>query len=270
MSYLEAIILALVQGLTEFLPISSSGHLILAPRFFGWSDQGPAFDIAVHLGSLLAVCFYFRDEILDIIRAWTASVTGKGSPYYEGEAKFGWSIVIATIPVCIVGLVWHDDIQIHLRSPMLIAATTLLFGIVLWLADRRGGRGDDEHVMRFRWALLIGCAQAIALIPGTSRSGITITAGLLLGLSRQAAARFSFLMSIPVILLASMNEVRELVEQKAPVHWDIMFIGTLVSAVSAYLCIRYFIKLLEKVSMLPFAIYRIFLAAVIYFAFAAG
>lgn len=267
MSYLEAIILALVQGLTEFLPISSSGHLILVPRFLGWEDQGLAFDIAVHLGSLMAVCFYFRDEIMDILRAWTASITGKGTAYHEGEAKFGWCVVIATIPVCVLGLFWHDFIQNNLRSPMLIAATTLIFGIALWLADRHGGSGKDEHVMRFRWALLIGCAQAIALIPGTSRSGITITAGLLLGLSRPAAARFSFLMSIPVIALASLNEIRELIEMKGPVQWDVMVIGTVVSAVSAYLCIRYFLKMLNRISMLPFAVYRVLLAGVIYFAF---
>ena len=260
--------LALVQGLTEFLPISSSGHLILVPRFLGWEDQGLAFDIAVHLGSLLAVCFYFRDEIINILKAWAASLRSDGPAYFEGEAKFGWSIVLATIPVCVVGLFFHDFIQENLRSPMLIAATTLIFGIALWLVDRRDGAGQDEHVMRFRWALLIGVAQAIALIPGTSRSGITITAALLLGLSRPAAARFSFLMSIPVIALASMNEIKELIEVKGPVMWDMMIIGTLVSAVSAYFCIRYFLKMLNRISMLPFAIYRVILAAVIYFSFA--
>jgi undecaprenyl-diphosphatase len=269
LSHLEAVILALVQGLTEFLPISSSGHLILVPRFLGWDDQGLAFDIAVHLGSLLAVCFYFRDEIVAILQAWMASVSGKGSAYYEGEAKFGWCIVISTIPVCVAGLLWHDFIQTNLRSPLLIASTTLIFGVALWFADRHGDSGKDEHTMRFRWALMIGCAQALALFPGTSRSGITITAALLLGLSRPAAARFSFLMSIPVIALASMNETLELIEMKGPVEWGTMIIGTAVSAVSAYVCIRYFIKLIDKISMLPFAIYRVLLAGVIYFAFVA-
>jgi undecaprenyl-diphosphatase len=269
LSHFEAFILALVQGFTEFLPISSSAHLILVPRFLGWDDQGLAFDISVHLGSLIAVCFYFRAEIMSILRAWTASIMGNGSAYYEGEAKFGWCIVIATIPVCVIGLFLHDFIQTNLRSPLLIAATTLIFGVALWLADRRGGV-EDEHVMRFRWAVLIGFAQAIALLPGTSRSGITITAALLLGLSRPAAARFSFLMSIPVIALASLNEIRELIEMQEPVFWGVLLIGAGVSAVSAYLCIRLFIKMIDKISMLPFAIYRVLLSAVIYFAFVAA
>ncbi len=268
MSYLEALILALVQGITEFLPISSSAHLILAPMLFGWQDQGAAFDIAVHLGTLLAVCFYFRDEIVKICRAWLKSVVRREPP--DAEAKFGWFIGIATIPVGIVGLLWHDDIQMYLRSPIIIATMTLIFGIVLWLADRHGGAGKDEHTLTLWAVLLIGCAQAVALIPGTSRSGITITAGLLLGLSRPAAARFSFLMAIPVIALASLNEIRELLEVKSPVEWEVMALGTVVSALSAYLCIRYFLRMLDKISMLPFAIYRVILAAVIFAAFATG
>jgi undecaprenyl-diphosphatase len=268
LNYLEALILALMQGLTEFLPISSSGHLIVTPMLFGWEDQGAAFDIAVHLGTLLAVCFYFRDEVSAICRAWLKSVIRREPP--DAEARFGWFIGVATIPVGIVGLLWHDEIQMYLRSPMIIAATTLIFGVALWLADRHGGRGKDEHTLTLWAAVLIGCAQAIALIPGTSRSGITITAGLLLGLSRPAAARFSFLMAIPVIALASMNEIRELVEVKSPVEWDVMVLGILVSAFSAYLCIHYFLRMLDKISMLPFAIYRVILAGVIFAVYAMG
>ena len=201
-------------------------------------------------------------------RAWLKSVVRREPP--DAEAKFGWFIGIATIPVGIVGLLWHDDIQLYLRSPIIIATMTLIFGVVLWFADRHGGVGKDEHTLTLRVVLLIGCAQAIALIPGTSRSGITITAGLLLGLSRPAAARFSFLMAIPVIALASLNEIRELMEVKGPVDWEMMALGTLLSAFSAYLCIRYFLRLLDKISMLPFAIYRIILAGVIFAAFATG
>lgn len=261
MSYIEAIVLALVQGLTEFLPISSSGHLILVPVFFGWDDQGLAFDIAVHLGSLIAVCTYFRGEITAILSAWWQSVAQRTRP--DAEGMFGWYIALATVPAGLFGLFWHDDIQQHLRSSEVIAVTTIVFGIALWLADRRGGQGRDEHTLTLVTAFLVGCAQAIALIPGTSRSGITITAGLMLGLSRQAAARFSFLMAIPVIALASMNELKELIETSEPVQWDVIVLGTVVSGISAYLCIRFFLQLLDRVSMLPFAIYRILLGGVI-------
>jgi undecaprenyl-diphosphatase len=266
-SYLEAILLALVQGLTEFLPISSSAHLILVPAFLGWDDQGLAFDVAVHLGSLIAVCTYFRDEIIAVCRSWLKSVTRREKP--DAEAMFGWYIGLATIPAGLVGLFFNDYIETNLRSPMVIAATTAIFGVALWLADRHGGRGKDEHSLTLFTAVLIGCAQAVALIPGTSRSGITITAGLALGLSRQAAARFSFLMAIPIIALASMLEIKKLVEQAEPVQWDVIVLGTFVSGVAAYLCIRVFLRLLERISMLPFAIYRVLLAVVIAVVFGA-
>jgi undecaprenyl-diphosphatase len=266
MDYIEAIILALVQGFTEFLPVSSSAHLILVPAFLGWDDQGLAFDVAVHLGTLSAVCLYFRDEIVAVASSWLSSVTQRTPP--DAEAMFGWYIIVATIPAGLAGLLLHDLIDLYLRDPLVIAATTFIFGVLLWVVDRRGGGGTDEHSLHLGKALLIGCAQALALIPGTSRSGITITAGLALGLSRQAAARFSFLMSIPIIALASMLEILKLVQAEGSVQWGMIFLGTFVSAVSAYICISVFIKLLERISMLPFAIYRVILAAVIVLVFA--
>lgn len=260
MSYFEAIVLAIVQGLTEFLPISSSAHLILVPRFLGWADQGLAFDVAVHLGSLLAVCLYFRGEILSVARAWFGSLARPGS--LEPEARFGWFILLATIPVGLAGLLLHDVIDTYLRSPLVIAGSTAVFGVLLWVADRRAG-ARDEHTLTLGMALLIGCAQAVALIPGTSRSGITITAGLALGLSRQAAARFSFLLAIPVITLAALLEIRNLLDASVAVQWDVIVLGTVCSAVAAYLCIRVFLQLLERISMLPFMLYRLILAAII-------
>jgi len=264
LSFFEALVLAIVQGLTEFLPISSSAHLILVPAFLGWEDQGLAFDVAVHLGSLLAVCIYFRDEIVAVAGAWLKSLSQREKP--NAEAMFGWYIVVATIPVGLTGLLFDNWIETNLRSPLVIAVTTALFGVALWLADRRGG-GADEHTLHMGKALLIGCAQAIALIPGTSRSGITITAGLALGLSRQAAARFSFLMAIPVIVLASGLEILKLLEMPGAVLWNVIAVGTVASAMAAYLCIRVFLSLLEKISMLPFVIYRLLLAAVIILVF---
>jgi undecaprenyl-diphosphatase len=264
-SYFEAVVLAVVQGLTEFLPISSSAHLILVPQFLGWTDQGLAFDVAVHLGSLLAVCLYFRDEILAVARAWLGSVVRRTPP--DAEARFGWFILVATLPVGLAGLVLHDLVDAYLRDPLVIAATTAVFGVLLWLADRHRGQ-RDEHELTLGMALLIGCAQAVALIPGTSRSGITITAGLALGLSREAAARFSFLLAIPVITLAALLEIRNLLEAAAPVAWDVIVLGTACSAVAAYLCIRLFLQLIARISMLPFMVYRLLLAGVIVAVFA--
>lgn len=265
MDVLQIVVLAIVQGLTEFLPISSSGHLVLVPRFMGWPDQGLAFDVAVHVGTLTAVVFYFREDLAVMSRAWLRSVTGGGG---DRDSRLAWAVILGTIPVGLAGLLFGGWIEINLRSPMLIAATTAGFGIVLLLADRFGARRRDEHSLWLSDVLLIGVAQALALVPGTSRSGITMTAGLALGLERAAAARFSFLLSIPVILLAGGLETFELATAAHPVAWGDLLIAVALSALSAYLCIRLFLKFLESRGMLPFVIYRLFLAAVIVFAFA--
>lgn len=265
MSYFEAIVLAIVQGLTEFLPISSSAHLILVPILLGWDDQGLAFDVAVHFGSLMAVCIYFRADIVSVTSAWLRSVTRLRRP--DTDAMLGWNVILATIPAGLAGLLLHDFVNNYLRDPLVIAASTAFFGVLLWLADRKGGI-DDERRLGWRTALLIGMAQILALIPGTSRSGITITAGLALGLSRQAAARFSFLMAIPVIALAGLLETRQLLELDTAVQWDVILTGVFFAGVSAYLCIRVFLRLLQRLSMLPFMLYRLVLAAVLFVVFA--
>ena len=265
MDWIEAVVLALVQGLTEFLPISSSAHLILVPRFLGWADQGLAFDVAVHLGTLAAVLIYFRLEISVIVRAWLGSLRGDRAD--ENNARLCWALLLATVPAGLSGLLFHEFVENTLRLPLVIALATGIFGVLLGLADRRGGAGRSEYSVTFGIAIAIGLAQAIALIPGTSRSGITITAGLALGLSRQAAARFSFLMAIPVIALAAMFELRQLLQQPAPVRWSIMALAVLVAGLSAYACIAMFLRALERVSMWPFAIYRALLAGVILVAF---
>ncbi len=261
MTYFEATMLAIVQALTEFLPISSSGHLILVPILFGWSDQGLLFDVALHVGSLIAVLTYFRKEILAICRAWLKSVLHRSPP--EPEAIFGWYILIATIPVGLAGLLLHEFITTYLRSPLVIAATAIIFGTLLWLVDRRGGGGRSEYTINLTTALLIGCAQALALIPGTSRSGVTMTAGMALGLSRLAAARFSFLLSIPGIGLAGFYEATKLAGTTEPVQWYMLAVGVVVSGLAAYLCIRVFLKLISYISLLPFAIYRVLLGIVL-------
>lgn len=256
---MTAVVLALVQGLTEFLPISSSAHLILLPVIAGWEDQGLAFDVAVHVGTLAAVVWYFRRELLPMMRDWLGSLQGRHTP----DSRLAWAVLLGTIPVGLAGLAFNDFIEVHLRSPLVIAATTIGFGLALWWADARGRRERDEHTIGWRDVLVVGVAQAIALIPGTSRSGITITAGLLMGLDRVAAARFSFLLSIPVIVLAGGLETFKLVKVGDGVAWLPIGIGVVVSAVSAYLCIRAFIALLQRMGMGPFVAYRMLLGVVL-------
>ena len=255
MSTLEIVVLALIQGLTEFLPISSSAHLILPSQLFGWQDQGLAFDVAVHAGTLIAVVGYFRVEVGRMLLAWIESIRGRQS----AEGRLAWTIVLATIPAGLAGLSLGDFIETHLRSTYVIIATTLIYAPLLLWAERSSKAQRDEYAIGWRLALIIGCAQALALIPGTSRSGITITAALFLGLSRQAAARYSFLMSIPVIFLAGGLETLKLAQATGPVDWQAIGLGTLLAFISAYACIHLFLKLIDRIGMIPFVIYRLLL-----------
>lgn len=264
MEWIQVIGLAVLQGLTEFLPISSSAHLILLPVLIGWPDQGLAFDVAVHVGTLFAVVIYFRKELQKMLIDWFASCAGKG---VTEEAKLAWYVGIGTIPVGLVGLMLSDTVETVLRSPVVIAAATIFFGLFLWMADRQGKMARSEYQLNLKDALIVGCFQILALIPGTSRSGITITGALLLGLTREAAARFSFLLSVPVIFLAGSVKTLELTQSAEPVLWDALLGGVLLSAVSAYLCIGLFLKFVNKVGMLPFVVYRLILGAGLFWVF---
>ncbi len=269
MSLIEVFLLALIQGLTEFLPISSSAHLILPSQLLGWIDQGMGFDVAVHVGSLLAVCLYFRKEIGDMVVAWYATLT----PNKEDDAaltaeeklngRLAWWIVFATIPAGAFGFFGADFIEENLRSALVIAITTIAFGLLLGFADIKAKQNVSLEEFTFKKAMIIGFAQAIAIIPGTSRSGITMTAGLMLGLSRENAARFSFLMSIPAIAMAGGYLTLKLVMGNEVVDWTAMGIGALLSFVSAYACIHYFLILVNKIGMMPFVIYRLVLGGVL-------
>jgi len=254
MDLTQQILLALFQGLTEFLPISSSAHLILLPQLIGWKDQGLDFDIAVHVGTLSAVVIYFRQELAAMTRDWSRSLVTRQQ---TAESRLAWAVLFGTIPVGLCGLMFKDAIELYLRSPLVIAAATIVFGLLLWWADVRGKRQRDEYTLRASDILFIGVAQAIALIPGTSRSGITMTAGLALGLTRQASARFSFLLSIPVIVLAGLLALKDILVQQHPVDTSAMLTGALLSGITAYLCIHLFLKMLERIGMLPFVIYRL-------------
>jgi undecaprenyl-diphosphatase len=268
MDSLHAIFLALLQGFTEFLPVSSSAHLILVPHLLGWEDQGLAFDVAVHVGTLSAVVLYFRHELVPMGRDWFQSLITRHNTV---NSRLAWAVLWGTVPVGLAGLLFKGYIEVNLRSELVIAAATIGFGLLLWLADassqKEGSGRRDEYSLRISDILIVGLAQAVALIPGTSRSGATMTAGLLLGLSRQASARFSFLLSIPVIVLAGLMLTRDLVRSPGMVDWGSMVIGVVVSAIAAYVCIHFFLKLLERVGMMPFVIYRLLLGAVLFYLF---
>ena len=250
------IVLAVIQGLTEFLPISSSAHLILPSQVFDWPDQGLAFDVAVHVGTLAAVIWYFRAEVGRLTVAWVGdTVRGRVGQ----DSGLAWAVIAGTIPAGLAGLLLNDFIETSLRSGLVIAVSTIGFGLVLWWSDAVGRRNRDLPALTMKDAVIIGVAQALALIPGTSRSGIPITAALFLGFGREAAARFSFLLSIPLILAAGLLKTLELVEQGGATDWAAIALGAALSFVSAVVCIHLFLKFLERLGLMPFVIYRLVL-----------
>ncbi|MCF6203875.1 MAG: undecaprenyl-diphosphate phosphatase [Methylococcaceae bacterium] len=262
MDIIQAVSLAILQGLTEFLPISSSAHLILLPILLGWEDQGLAFDVAVHIGTLSAVVAFYRKDISKIIKAWFFSVIGKG---VTDDSKLAWYIVLGTIPVGLVGISLSDTVETTLRFPIVIAAATIIFAILLWYAEKEST--ETRATITLKVAIIVGLFQAIALIPGTSRSGITITAGLLMGLKREYAARFSFLLSVPVIALAGMLKALDLYKSSEPLMLNYMILGAVISSAVAYFSIAWFLKLLDKVGMMPFVYYRLVLGIFLTFVF---
>jgi undecaprenyl-diphosphatase len=260
MDLFQIILLALIQGLTEFLPISSSAHLALTPVIMGVEDQGLAFDIAVHLGSLLAVVIYFRRELARV-SADTAGhylLRREATPF----SKLGMAIIIATLPIIVFGGL-KTLLDIEFRSPLLIAWMSILFGLLLWWADTRtrGTRGMEDY--RFRDAFIIGLFQVLAILPGTSRSGITMTAALMLGFTRTAASHFSFLLAVPTILMSAAVVVLDILESGQRLDTTAMLVGAVFSFVFAYLAIHWFLKLIEKTGMLPYIVYRLVLGVIL-------
>ena len=260
MTVFEIVILAIIQGLTEFLPISSSAHLILPAQILGWNDQGLAFDVAVHVGSLLAVMIYFRKDIIALTTDWlSVGFTSQQTT----NSRLAWWVILGTIPAGLLGFLLKDFIEVYARSVTVIAFTTIFFGFALWYADVKARQIKQVESLGLRETLLIGLAQAIAIIPGTSRSGITMTAGLMLGLTRESAARFSFLLSMPIILAAGGFSVLDLYQESTNVDWHTLLYGALFSFVAAYLCIFLFLKWISQIGMLPFVIYRLLLGVVL-------
>jgi len=261
MDIIQAIVLAIIQGISEFLPISSSAHLILVPELLGWPDQGLAFDVAVHVGTLLAVVVFLKKEIQQIVPAWCSGWLGFN---WDTHGKLGWLVVLATIPLGLMGILFGGVIEANLRAAWVIAASTLVFGLLLGWADRSGDQ-NTKPVESLTWkqALIVGVAQAFALIPGTSRSGATMTALLALGFSRVASARFSFLIAVPAIASAGLLKGLELAASENTIEWGILFLGVALSATIAFMCMHWFMRFVERVGMMPFVVYRILLSIVI-------
>ena len=270
MDIIQPIIFGIIQGITEFLPISSSGHLILLPKFLNWFDPGLSFSVALHFGTLLAVVTYFRKDLAEIFGIFlqqintSCKISGKVSVKNKKEIynrQIVWLLIVATIPGVLVGYFLNDLAEGALRNPVLIVFTLVFFGGLLYWADKIAKQKRTLKKLNFKDSILIGLAQAVALIPGTSRSGITITTGLLLGLSRTAAARFSFLMSVPIILGAVVYKFPELIEGGIK-QYEI--IGILASAISGYLAIAGLMKFVNKVSYKIFFWYRVVLAIAVF------
>lgn len=255
----QVVVLAIIQGITEFLPISSSGHLILVPYFTHWPDQGLDFDLAVHIGTLTAIIAYFRRTLAAMAGDWFKSVRQRQP---VGHSTLAWAVLFGTIPAGVIGLLFRDQIETTLRSPAVVACTTIGFGLLLMVANRCTGTRTEVE-LKWHDVLVIGCAQAIALIPGTSRSGITITGGLLKGLSREAAARFSFLLAVPVMTGAGAVELVRFATTAEQVDTGAMALGAAVSALTGFACIHYFLKWLTRFGLMPYVIYRFVLGAIL-------
>ena len=261
MDIIQTITLSLIQGLTEFLPISSSAHLVLLPKLFAWPEQGLAFDVVLHFGTLCAIIYYYRNSLLVMSQDFISSIQTKKM---EGEALLAWGVLLATIPVGLAGLLFKESIELNLRTIEVIAFATLFFGILLGFSDWLNRfLGRSREIIRSSDILIIGCFQALALIPGTSRSGITITAALLIGLSRSLSIKFSFLLSIPVIVIAMIAKTFDLVNQVDKVDWSLLLLGFIISAITAYATIVFFIRLVERIGLLPFVIYRLLLGVLL-------
>ena len=262
MSVAAAILLGIVQGLSEFLPVSSSAHLILARAFFGWdvpADFGLAFDVALHIGTLVAILVFFRRDVA----AMAVSLPSVLSPTADGSARLAQRIVLGTAPVVVVGLLFNDFVEQSLRTPRVAAWALALGAAVMFAAERLGSRRRAEDSVTWMDAALIGCAQACALIPGVSRSGSTISVGMFLGLRRDAAARFTFLLAIPATLAAAGKESLELGRMGvSAANAQLMIIGVVVSGIVGYLTIKYFLRFLAGNRLDVFAYYRWALAAV--------
>ncbi|MEU7742228.1 undecaprenyl-diphosphate phosphatase [Nonomuraea sp. NPDC049158] len=267
--WFEAVVLGLIQGLTEFLPISSSAHIRVVSAFFGWQDPGAAFTAVIQLGTETAVLIYFRKEIWEIISTWTRALwTPELRSHYA--ARMGWYVIVGSLPIGILGLVFKDQIETVFRDLRLVGTTLIVFGIILWFADHTArNRLTLEKHLSFTHAIVYGFAQALALIPGVSRSGGTITAGLLLDYRREDAAKYSFLLAIPAVLSSGLLEVAQIGEGQAPA-WGPTIVATVISFIVGYAAVAWFLKYISNHRFTGFVIYRILLGLFVILAVTIG
>ncbi|AIY17478.1 undecaprenyl-diphosphate phosphatase [Pimelobacter simplex] len=266
--FLQAVFLGVLQGLTEFLPISSSAHLRIFPELFGWGDPGAAFTAVIQIGTELAVLVYFRKDIWRIARAWVLSLV---KPEYRGslDARMGWYIIVGSMPIVILGILLKDVIEKDFRNLWIIGCTLIVMGLVLGLADRIGRNERAIKQMTLRDAALMGGAQALALVPGVSRSGATLSMGRFLGYEREAATRFAFLLAIPAVVGAGLFELKEIANVgtahpgEADYGWGPTITATIVSFVVGYAAIAWLLKWVSTRSYTPFVLYRVVLGAAV-------
>jgi undecaprenyl-diphosphatase len=260
-STLEAVVLGIVQGLTEFLPISSTGHLRVIPAFAGWEDPGAAFTAVTQLGTLAAVLLYFRRDLWAIGRAWLAGLRDPALRRTK-ESMMGWYILVGTVPILLFGFAFSDQIESGARSLVLIGVTLIALGLVLLAAEEFGEQKRDLESLRWRDGIVIGLAQAAALVPGVSRSGATISAGLFLGLERAAAARFSFLLSVPAVVLSGVYELRQ-IGDAGGAGFGPTLLAALLAFVTGYAAIAFLLRFLATHTVMVFVVYRVALGALV-------
>jgi undecaprenyl-diphosphatase len=263
-SLAQAIVLGVVQGLTEFLPISSSGHLRIVPAFAGWDDPGAAFTAVIQLGTMAAVLVYFRHDLVRIATAWLASLHDRGRRS-QLDARLGWYLILGTVPIVVFGVAFKDQIENGARDLYLIGTMLVVFGLVLLAAEARSRRDRDISTITRRDAVVVGFAQALALVPGVSRSGATISAGLLLGFDRVAAARFSFLLSVPAVVLSGLYELKDVVNGTAEgaVGVGPTAVATVLAFVTGYASIAFLLRFLTTHTTRVFVGYRVVLGTVV-------
>jgi undecaprenyl-diphosphatase len=263
-SLLEAIVLGITQGLTEFLPISSTAHLRIVPAFAGWEDPGAAFTAVTQLGTMTAVLLYFRADLVRIGRAWRRSLRDPAARR-ELDARLGWYILLGTVPIGIFGLAFKDQIETGARDLYLISIALIVLGLVLLVAERVGRKERPIEQITTRDGIAVGFAQALALVPGVSRSGATITAGLFLGFDRTSAARFSFLLSIPAVVLSGLLEFASILNGSEGQHTGLgaLAVATFLAFVVGYASIAFLLRYLANHSTIVFVIYRVALGALV-------
>jgi undecaprenyl-diphosphatase len=269
MEIVAAAILGIVQGLTEFLPVSSSAHLILVPWFLGWKPEGLAFDVSLHVGTAIAVLTFFWSDWIRLAREFLLGLK-EGKLFGNPDRRLAWFLIVGTLPALVAGLVLEKTVERNLRSPLITVFTLALLGALLFAAERKSRQ--NRTIEEFTWAdaISIGFSQAVALIPGVSRSGITMTTAMFRNSTRTSAARFSFLLSTPVILGAGLvagvrfiEAVRHPVNGVETVSWSVLAVGLVCATLSGFLCIRFFLRYLQTKSFVPFVVYRFLLAGLV-------